>query len=148
MRFHTLGAAVIVSLSLMACASSGSQVPVRGGDSELMTVAGEWEGQYTGTESGRSGPIHFSLGEGRHTADGTVVMGGQTPLQIRFVTVEGGNVSGKIEKYTDPSCNCEVETEFVGQRIGDRIDGTFITKVIATGQTQKGTWGVERKPVQ
>ena len=142
MRLHLIIALV---LSLSACGGSSSQVPVKGTDSQVVSLAGEWEGEYKGEESGRSGPIKFSLTVGRHTAEGTVVMGGQTPLQIKFVELEGGgSVSGKIEPYTDPSCNCMVETEFSGQRVNERIDGTFTTKVIQTGATQHGTWGVAR----
>lgn len=142
MRLHLLAACVVV---LCACGSSSSQVPVKGTESQIVSLSGTWEGDYKGEESGRSGPIRFSLTVGRHTADGTVVMGGQTPLTIRFVEIEGGGgVSGKIEPYIDPSCNCQVETEFTGQRVGERIDGTFTTKVIATGAVQHGTWGVAR----
>jgi hypothetical protein len=142
MRLHLI---IAVVLSLSACGGSSSQVPVKGTDSQVVSLAGDWEGEYKGEESGRTGPIKFTLTVGRHTAEGTVVMGGQTPLQIKFVELEGGGgVSGTIEPYTDPSCNCMVETEFSGQRINERIDGTFTTKMVETGATQRGTWGVAR----
>ena len=142
MRLHLI---IAVVLSLSACGGSSSQVPVKGTDSQVVSLAGTWEGEYKGDESGRSGPISFTLTVGRHTAEGTVVMNNQTPLQIKFVELEGGGgVNGKIEPYTDPSCNCMVETEFSGQRVSERIDGTFTTKVVQTGATQHGTWGVAR----
>jgi len=142
MRLHLI---VAVVLSLSACGGSSSQVPVQGSDSQVVSLAGDWEGEYKGDESGRTGPVKFSLTVGRHTAEGTVVMGGQTPLKISFVELEGGgSVNGKMEPYTDPSCNCMVETEFTGQRVGERIDGTFTTKVVDTGAVQHGTWGVTR----
>jgi hypothetical protein len=134
-----------VVLTASACGGSSKQVPVQGSENQLAAIAGDWEGEYKGDESGRTGPIHFTLAVGRHTADGTVVMSGQTPLQIRFVSVEGGdNVSGTIEPYTDPSCSCEVQTEFVGTRNGNRIEGTFTTKATQSGAVQHGSWGVTR----
>jgi hypothetical protein len=144
MRMHASVAGIFLALTLAACGSSSGQVPVKGEESQLASIAGEWEGEYKGDESGRSGPVHFSLGVGRHTAEGTVVMSGQTPLQIKFVDVEGGSVHGTIEPYTDPSCSCQVQTEFVGLRSGDRIEGTFITKVVGTDTEQHGSWNVTR----
>jgi hypothetical protein len=142
MRLQLISAVV---LSLAACGGSSSQVPVKGTDSQVISLAGTWEGEYKGDESGRSGPITFTLTVGRHTAEGTVVMNNQTPLQIKFVELEGGGgVSGTIEAYTDPGCNCQVETQFSGQRVNERIDGTFTTKALESGQTQHGTWGVAR----
>ena len=73
-------------------------------------------------------------------------MGGGTPLQIEFVSVEAGKIKGTIAPYTDPNCGCEVETSFLGTLAPDAIDGTFETKVSATGQVQTGTWRVERQP--
>lgn len=135
LSFMTLGA--------VACGGAAQQVEMKGADGELAQIAGDWEGSYTGTDSGRTGPVSFSLELGRHTADGTVLMGGETPLKIQFVAVEGGQVSGKIAPYTDPRCSCEVETEFVGTVVGDAITGSFVTRV--QGQEQRGEWSVTRK---
>ena len=128
-----------------SCGGSQSQVEVKGGESDLAQMAGQWEGNYTGTDSGRTGPITLDLGLGRHTADGTVLMGGSTPLKISFIAVEGGTVSGKIEPYTDPSCSCQVETTFEGEQVGNAISGTFVTKVVGTDKEQRGEWSVNRK---
>jgi hypothetical protein len=144
MRSHLLVVALFLALS--ACGSSGSQVPVKGADSELVSIAGQWEGEYVATEAGRTGPLTFSLELGRHTADGSILLGGQQPLKISFVEVQGesGAVSGTVERYTDPSCSCMVEAKFVGQVAGDRIEGTFTTTQIDSGTTQRGTWSVNR----
>ena len=32
-----------------------------------------------------------------------------------------------MDPYTDPACDCEVETTFVGRVAGDTIEGTFTT---------------------
>ncbi len=118
---------------------------MKGKDPDLAALAGEWEGDYAGNESGRQGPIAFSRQLGRHTAEGTVLMGGDVPIKIKFVAVEGGQVSGTIDPYTDPGCSCEVQTEFLGTLDGNTISGMFTTKVLAQGMVQTGTWQVTRK---
>ncbi len=136
---------VLSVATLAACGGSQKQVEVKGKETETAKLAGDWEGTYEGNESGRSGPVRFSLQLGRHTADGEVVMGGETPLRIQFIEVAGGKVEGKIAPYTDPNCECEVETSFIGTVSGDTISGMFSTKIGATGQIQTGTWQVTRK---
>jgi hypothetical protein len=136
--------AALLSVALLACGGGQKEVAVKGTDSELPRLAGEWKGDYKGDDSGRSGPISFSLQLGQHTAEGEVVMGGTTPLEIEFVQVEGGRVRGTIAPYTDPSCSCQVETSFLGTLAGDTISGMFETKVGATGQIQTGSWAVTR----
>ena len=54
------------------------------------SLAGDWQGEYQGKESGRSGTVSFSLAIGRHIAEGEVVMSGSTPLKIEFVQIKGG----------------------------------------------------------
>lgn len=129
---------------LTACGGSQKDVEVKGGETDMAQLAGDWEGTYQGNESGRSGTAKFSLQLGRHTAEGVVYMGGDTPLQIKFVQVEGGKIQGTIAPYTDPNCSCEVETSFLGTLEGDVISGMFSTKISATGQIQTGTWSVNR----
>ncbi len=133
-----------LALVVLAACGGAQQVEVKGGEGDLAQLAGHWEGSYSGTESGRSGPVTFDLELGRHTADGTVLMGGETPLKIQFVEVEAGGLSGKIEPYTDPACSCEVTTEFVGSLNGDAITGQFTT-TIAGMDPQHGEWSVVRK---
>jgi hypothetical protein len=137
---------VFVAISLLASACGGAQhaVEVKGRDTDLVELAGDWEGSYTGLESGRSGPVSFKLELGRHVAEGDVLLGA-TPLAIQFVAVEGGTISGQIDPYTDPTCDCQVQTEFVGLRSGDSISGTFTTSVIGANIEQHGEWSVSRK---
>lgn len=117
---------------------------MKGGDMDLARLSGEWQGNYKGTESGREGPVTFSLAVGRHTADGTVLMGGTSPLKIQFIGIAHDKISGKIDPYTDPSCQCQVQTEFTGTLSTDVIDGTFTTTVIGKGVEQHGVWNVKR----
>jgi hypothetical protein len=133
------------ALALAACGANNTAIEMKGGDPEIAAVAGDWSGEYAGIESGRTGTAKFSLELGRHTADGNIYMGPSgTPLKISFVAVEKGTINGSIAPYTDPSCQCQVETKFVGHVSGDEIDGTFTTAVVGTDQIQHGTWHVTR----
>lgn len=133
------------ALLVAACGASQKDVSVQGTDLDLARVAGEWEGTYEGKDSGRSGPVTFSLRIGSHVAEGQVVMNGATPLKIEFVKIKADEVKGTIAPYTDPACSCQVETTFNGSVGDDTINGTFETKLGTTGQTQSGTWNVVRK---
>ena len=130
---------------LGACAASPKEVTVRGTDLDLARIAGDWDGEYKGTESGRSGPVSFSLQVGSHTAEGQVVMNGATPLKIEFVKVKQDQIKGTIAPYMDPKCSCQVETTFIGDLSDNVIIGSFESKLGTTGMTQSGTWTVSRK---
>jgi hypothetical protein len=130
---------------MAACGGSQKDVEVKGKETETAKLAGDWEGTYEGKESGRQGTVKFSLQLGMHTAEGEVFMGGDVPLKIQFIDVEGGQIQGTIAPYTDPNCNCQVETSFIGVVSGDEIKGEFSTKIGATGQIQTGDWQVTRK---
>lgn len=131
-------------LFLAACGAGHKDVAMQGTDLDLARVAGDWQGEYKGNESGRTGPVSFSLQVGSHTAEGQVMLG-ETPLKIEFVKVKRSEVKGSIAPYMDPMCSCEVETSFLGTLGGDEIAGTFETRVSKTGQVQSGTWSVQRK---
>lgn len=128
-----------------ACGASPKEVAVQGNDLDLARIAGDWDGEYKGTENGRSGPVSFSLQIGSHTAEGQVVMNNATPLKIEFVKIKQDQVKGTIAPYTDPACSCQVETTFLGDISDNVINGSFETKIGTTGQTQTGTWSVSRK---
>ena len=129
-----------------ACAGTAQQVELKGKNDELVKLVGNWEGQFEGIDSGRSGRIKFSLELGRHTADGEVVMDPATaPLKITYVQVRGGQVTGQLEPYTDPRCRCTVETEFLGTLNGDVVDGSFTTRSVSGGPEQHGNWSMSRK---
>jgi hypothetical protein len=135
---------ILMLAMLMGCGGGQKEVAVQGSESDLEQVAGDWQGEYKGTESGRSGPVSFSLRLGFHIAEGEVVMGGATPLKIEFIKVKHGEIKGTIAPYTDPNCSCQVETTFFGILGNSAINGTFETK-LATGQIQSGTWNVTKK---
>jgi hypothetical protein len=53
-------------------------------------------------------------------------------------------VSGVLDAYRDPQCDCPVVTTFTGTLNGDTIDGTFATRGSQTAAPQIGTWRVKR----
>lgn len=138
-------------------------VPVGGGD--VSTLVGKWEGDYSSAQTGRSGNIAFEFKSGGKVARGDVYMKpkgynadappGADPLksmpqilQISFVNVEGGAVQGTMDPYTDPSCNCQVDTTFVGRITGDTIEGTFTTTPSGAGAPATGRWKMTRQKTQ
>jgi hypothetical protein len=158
-----LGALLALLLSIR-CASTPAAVPVEGAPADLSALAGDWEGEYSSQATGRLGSIVFKLVPGEGQARGDVLMiprgsnepyrprsGGEGPapaggsqlLTIRFVRAEGGKVSGVLDPYWDPDCDCEVNTTFVGTIRGDTIEGTF-TSERGPGRVF-GNWKVSRK---
>lgn len=157
--------AVVIAGTLLGCGGSQSPVPVVGREVDVSQLAGEWSGDYSSVESGRSGSIVFKLVAGSDSATGEVVMtpqwltrqgGGNTqpgpttqpvsqPLAISFVRVSGGQVSGALQPYPDPNCGCTLHTTFVGRLQGDTLQGSYSSVHEQTRDVQKGRWRVVRK---
>lgn len=158
--------ATIVLLGAAACRYHPDPIPIQGARSEIARLAGTWVGEYSGTTSGRSGSITFTLKAGTDSAFGDVLMvpvGGGNPiaaadnpaqhrlharspqvLQVSFVAVADTRVSGTLEPYLAPDCQCVVRTTFTGSISGDVVEGTFVTRVPA-GAEQGGRWKVMRQ---
>jgi len=166
-RSPTLSTLLILALS--ACGASRSPVPLVGASSDVGALTGEWAGDYSSAESGRSGSITFTLRAAGDSAFGDVIMipsawgrplvpwsqqnaagGGanQTPastvLTIRFVRVERGHVSGNLDPYADPQTGARLLTTFSGELDGTTIAGTYTTR-LPSGDTQTGRWTVQRR---
>jgi len=158
--------AAIAGVSL-ACASKPTPVTITGDVADRASLAGRWSGEYNSPVTGRSGSIVFNLSPSGDAANGDVVMiprgygkalvrydrGTMTPMQevgnsqvltIRLVRVAGDAVSGVLDAYRDPQCDCPVETTFTGRLNGDTIDGTFSTRGPQSTAPQTGTWRVKR----
>ncbi len=156
-----------VAGALLACASKPTPVTVAGDAGDLASLAGKWTGEYNSPVTGRSGSIVFNLSSSGTAATGDVVMvpkgygkallrynpGTTTPIQsadnsqvltIKLVRVSGDTVSGVLDAYRDPQCDCPVETTFVGRLHGDTINGTFTTRGSQSVAPQTGTWRVKR----
>jgi hypothetical protein len=151
-----------------ACAGKPAAVPIEASASDMHALAGRWEGLYNSDATGRGGSIVFTLAAGTDSAAGDVVMipagsnqpitregagrppftaNGASPevLTIRFVRIEGGRVSGALDPYRAPDCDCVVSTTFVGTVAGDRISGTFLIRGARPGAPLSGTWEVRRR---
>jgi len=143
-----------------ACKSSNPapEVPVQGAD--LSALTGRWVGEYSSTETGRTGSIVFELRSGDKVARGDVLMkpkvepqSANDPLRsmpqmlnISFVSATGGVLRGTMDPYTDPSCDCKVQTTFVGRLSGDTIEGTFTTTPQGSeGNLTTGRWKMSRE---
>ena len=156
---------LLALLASLACASTPETVPLVGNASDVSSLVGEWSGEYDGGASGRSGNIVFVLRSATDTAHGDVMMiprgmGEQSPssdsrrgqlalrsgqvLRIAFVRVAGGAVTGTLDPYTDPNCNCTVQTTFTGTVRDDTIEGTFVTRGSQLPNDQHGRWKVTR----
>ncbi|HET7789443.1 MAG TPA: hypothetical protein VFK78_01460, partial [Gemmatimonadales bacterium] len=133
---------IALATAAIACRGPATPVPVVGRQADISRLTGEWLGSYSSVESGRSGSIVFELTAGSDTAQGDVMMGpagwnGPVPrgrpinraqlppatqvLTINFVRISGGQVSGALASYTDPSCDCQVHTTFVGTLAADTL---------------------------
>jgi hypothetical protein len=158
-------AAVLLAACWLACASTPPPpVAVMADRAELGALAGEWAGSYWSAATGRRGVIRFQLQADTGAAWGDVWMspadvprtstgdgahsgGAAQPLQIRFVRVDDdATVSGTIEPYADPECNCMLSTTFVGKIDGDRIEGTYTSRGGTASAVTTGRWEAERKP--
>jgi len=143
-------------------------VPVHGEPVDLQVLAGDWWGEYTSAQTGRTGRIHFTIDPESGLAVGEVTMipagpdarpfrpANETgeardraarPLTVRFIQVRSGDetVTGVLEPYEDPACGCVVSTTFVGRVGSDVIEGTFITHGGDGHPTTTGRWRVDRK---
>lgn len=151
-------------LGLAACAGRPAIVTLEGEPDAIGTLAGQWQGEYWGAESGRSGTIDFSVSGSRDSVTGEVrmidptgrplhsvdatglhsahVRGTQT-LAIELVRISETSVSGRMEPYLAPDCQCTVSTSFVGVVRGDSIVGTFVTR-FPGGGLDEGHWRVVR----
>ncbi len=163
MGFARHGALV---LAISACAMNPAPVPVVGDSWGIQDLAGEWRGEYEGRSTNRTGSIVFRLAVGHDTATGDVVMAPRLrsfvhrdnqvrpvppadlpqTLVIRFVLVEDNQVSGTIEPYRSPDCECLLNTSFTGVRRGDRIEGTYVTQHRECDmRPEHGVWWAQRE---
>ena len=157
----------LLVLALTACGASRAPVPLVGASADVGALTGEWAGDYSSAESGRSGSIGFTLRAAGDSAFGDVVMipsawgrplvpwrgenatganqqPASTVLTIRFVRVEHGHVSGTLDPYADPQTGARLLTTFSGELNGNQITGTYTTR-LTSGGTQTGRWTVQRR---
>jgi hypothetical protein len=168
MRSIPFALALVAVGSVAGCAGKPAAVPIAGNAAGMSALSGRWEGEYHSSQTGRGGSIVFTLTAGTDSATGDVLMipsgtnqpimregAGRLPstasgaapavLSIRFVRVEGGKVSGALDPYRAPDCDCVVSTTFIGDLSGDRIAGTFTTRGGTSSAPVTGEWEVRRR---
>jgi len=158
---------VWLSIFTIGCARKPPGIELTASDFDLQPLVGVWRGDYSNPQTGRNGTIAFSLRAGESFASGNVVMipkpdslltpeeremvsdvpsSGRSVLSIHFVRKEGGHLSGTLDPYRAPDCDCTVTTTFQGAFSDARtIQGTFTTVPSQPGSAiSSGTWKVVR----
>ena len=162
-------AVFILPIAIVACSWKKTPVPIIPETGSVALLVGEWSGDYSSAQSGRSGTITFDLASEKDTAFCDVVMiprlqpiqvAGERsgnavirpqrtadPLKLRFIRLGENRVSGTLDPYLDPDCECRVTTTFIGVFTApDTIEGTFTTRGVATDYSQSGgRWRVTRQ---
>jgi len=156
-----------LAAATIACATTTPGIGVTSSDFDVNPLVGEWRGDYSSAQTGRRGTIAFTLRAGESSASGNVVMipradslltaeerelvsnvsaPGRTVLKIHFIRKEGGSLSGTLDPYNDPDCDCRVTTTFQGTfRDARTIEGTFTTVPSVPGRgVTGGRWTVSR----
>jgi hypothetical protein len=170
MRYMKSAIVLTIAAATMACGWKRTPVPVVSDPESIGALVGEWMGEYSSSETGRSGSITFELASVKDTAYGDVVMVPRVraaqfpiqahpdiaaartqnlpePLKIRFVRLDGGRVSGRLAPYTDPDCGCKVVTTYEGKFTdANTIEGTYTTRgTDFYHQPAGGRWKVTRQ---
>lgn len=160
-----------LALTLLAgCASSPPPpVEIAGPAGDLRALVGEWNGTYAYADDRRGGSIRLHLGldpgADSTTAFGDVLMiprnigearqqrangtpagstAGPQALEIRFIAVQGGSISGTMEPYRDPESGSILSTTFTGRLAGEVIEGTFLAFGGQPNVPLRGAWKVTR----
>jgi len=167
-RIHLFGLILLAATS--ACSYTAPPVRVYGTPSDVERLAGRWIGEYRGESSHpRTGNIAFTLRAGTHEATGDVLMTpqGASPyeryygddemrrgdeartapypvLSIRFIDVDRGQVSGRLDNFWDPDHKTSAYSIFTGRVADDVIEGTFTTLFMNGDANATGQWKVRR----
>jgi hypothetical protein len=158
--------AVVAALfvTVVGCHYRAWPVRLEGSPGDVASLAGEWVGEYSSAQSGRSGSIIFRLAAGRDTAFGDVLMidsrsagaasvrttdqafreHSSQLLRIAFVRIAGQRMAGALDPYTEPECHCTARTIFTGTVSKDVVEGTFVTRD-ESGREQRGRWRASRQ---
>lgn len=153
---------ILLIVVLGGCRTINAPFPVHGDTSEVAFLKGEWRGEFSSMDTGRSGDISFILSAQGDSAVGSVIMNlwnwddqkqnknisgfGQPDevLSIRFVSIGEGRVVGRLSEYKDPACGCALDTIFEGHLEGDRIEGIYMSHGEGFHLDASGQWWVER----
>ena len=158
--------ALALAALVMACAVQPTPEPTPSQPADLAAMHGYWIGEYSNSETGRSGSISLSLRSWSDSVAGDIVMvpRGSTPLlatdvsghvargtsaevlHLNFKRVMGGMVEGTVEPYFSPDCACAVSMVLQATPSKNLISGEFVITA-PRGLRQQGKWSVERQLV-
>jgi hypothetical protein len=136
----------------------------------VQPLVGEWRGDYVANDpSGTHGTLAFALAAGNSDAHGTLTINaagadraferyrseqivfstedatpGPDLPAIQFVRLEGSTVSGTVDAFVDPACQCSAIMTLSGKLQGDTIAGTFRATYNAQRPDLTGKWMVKR----
>lgn len=162
-----------IAVLMFGCATAPAPVPevkkVTGRVIDIAELSGSWLGQYNSTVTKRSGVISLDLNESSGKAIGQVILTSKTPikvssspksitspgtvkrtqeksLSIEFIAVQDGKVSGDVTPYTDPAFGeATVFTTFEGTLTGNRLEGTYTSRIGQDGHSYNGSWWAVRQ---
>lgn len=133
---------------------------------DLAAMNGNWVGEYTNSETGRSGSIAMSLRSWSDSAAGDLVLvpNGSSPLlavdvaghvargvsaevlRLSFKPVAGGMVEATVEPYFSSDCTCAVTMVLQATPEKNLIAGEFVLSS-TRGLRQQGKWSVSRQMI-
>jgi hypothetical protein len=138
---------------------------------DVQPLVGDWRGEYVADgPGGRHGTLSFALVGGNNDAHGAVSMsaaGADRAYEryrseqsvvttadasaprvdlpaIQFVRLDGSKVSGTIDAYVDPDCQCTAIMTLAGKLTGETIVGTFRATYDGRKPDLTGDWSVKR----
>ena len=164
MRLNDRLAVLVTVLLLTGCSSAPApEIAVHASERYLEKLAGSWSGNYWSATTGRRGRITFELEQSDGAAHGEVIMipanrqqfepayeahdlrASPRPLHIEIIRAKDNQVTGTLEPYRDPDCDCLLSTSFIGTIRGDEIEGEFVSLGGPGHIKQTGRWKIERQ---
>lgn len=164
------GAVALAIAGVLACGHPRAPeqvwpIAIEGETREVRSLAGEWRGEFLDLDNHRSGEIVFRLPPGGATGQGSVTFAtpspapvcpdllhpgagagspGRTALRIGRLSVHRGSIGGWLTPYRDEQRRCLVDTWFMGQLEGDRMEGSFFVHPAVGDTIRVGTWWAAR----
>ena len=158
--------ALALAALVAACGIQPTPEPTPSSPADLAAMNGNWVGEYSNTETSRSGSISMSLRNWDDSVSGDVIMvpRGSTPLlaadvathvtrgisaeilHLSFRRVAGGMVEANVEPHYSPDCACVVNMVLQATPSRNLISGEFVV-TSARGLRQQGRWSVERQVI-
>ena len=142
---------------------------VSGTTYDVAQLTGTWEGSFVSTATKRSGIITLDLNQVANKEVGSITLHYQKkhpkvhapkghnvkktgtytkskPLSVEFMAIEDGKISGTVTPYSDPVfLGKTVFSTYEGKVTGNRIEGTYTSRIGQNGNLFTGSWWAVRK---